>query len=75
LYDFLDILSGFPEIGTVEKKDLNIRGFVIVARLTVFYQIRDGNIIILIFTTTGKTQNKKDIKSHQLLLLGIKIQV
>jgi len=41
LYDFLDILAEFPEIGTIEKKDLNIRGFVIVAQLTVFYQIRE----------------------------------
>ena len=49
VYDFLDILSEFPEIGTIENKELNIRGFVIVKQLTIFYQIRNSKIIILNF--------------------------
>ena len=49
VYDFLDILSEFPEIGTVEKKELNIRGFVIVKQLTIFYQVREDKIILLNF--------------------------
>jgi plasmid stabilization system protein ParE len=59
-YDFLDLLSEFPEIGTVENKDLNIRGFVIVKQLTIFYQIRDSKIIILNFyDNRQKPKNKK----------------
>jgi plasmid stabilization system protein ParE len=49
VYDFLDLLSMFPEIGSVENKELNIRGFVIVKQLTVFYQIRDDKIVLLNF--------------------------
>lgn len=49
VYDFIDILSEFPEIGTIENKELNIRGFVIVKQLTMFYQIRNSKIIILNF--------------------------
>jgi len=46
VYDFIDILAEFPEIGTIENKVFNIRGFVIVKQLTLFYQIRDNKIII-----------------------------
>ena len=49
VYEFLDILSEFPEIGTIENRDLNIRGFVIVKQITIFYQIKDTQIIILNF--------------------------
>ena len=46
VYDFLDILSEFPEIGTLENVERNIRGFVIVKQLTVFYRIKDDSIIL-----------------------------
>jgi plasmid stabilization system protein ParE len=59
LYDFLDVLAEFPEIGTSEKKDLNIRGFVIVAQLTVFYQIREDKIIILNFYDNRQNPKQK----------------
>jgi plasmid stabilization system protein ParE len=49
VYDFLDILSTYPEIGTIENKELNIRGFVIVRQLTIFYQIREDKIVLLNF--------------------------
>ena len=49
VYDFIDILSIYPEIGTIENKELNIRGFVIVKQLTIFYQIRDDKIVLLNF--------------------------
>ena len=49
VYDFFDILIEFPEIGTIENKKLNIRGFVIVKQITIFYQIRKNKIIILNF--------------------------
>jgi plasmid stabilization system protein ParE len=49
VYDVLDILSTFPEIGSVENRELSIRGFVIVKQLTVFYQIRGEKIVLLNF--------------------------
>jgi plasmid stabilization system protein ParE len=60
VYDFLDILCEFPEIGTIENKELNIRGFVIVKQLTIFYQIRKDKIIILNFY--DNRQNPKAIR-------------
>jgi len=49
VYDFLDILEEFPEIGTLENKERNIRAFVIVRQLTLFYKIQDNKIILLNF--------------------------
>ncbi|SHJ68882.1 Plasmid stabilization system protein ParE [Tangfeifania diversioriginum] len=49
VYEFLDILQEFPEIGTVENKNRNIRGFVIVKQLTLFYKIQGDKIILLNF--------------------------
>lgn len=45
VYDFLDILSEFPEIGTLENKEKGIRGFVIIKQVSIFYTIRDNRII------------------------------
>lgn len=60
VYDFLDLLSEFPEIGTLEKKSINVRGFVIVKQITIFYQIRDEKIIILNFyDNRQKPKSKK----------------
>ena len=39
VYDFLDILAEFPEIGTIENKEKGIRGFTIVKQVNVFYRI------------------------------------
>jgi len=49
VFNFLDLLAEFPLIGTVEHRELNIRGFVIVKQLTLFYQVRDSKIILLRF--------------------------
>ncbi len=49
VYDFLDVLSEFPTIGTIENKELNIRGFVLIKQITIFYQVRDEKIILLNF--------------------------
>ncbi len=59
VYDFLDLLSEFPEIGTIENKELNIRGFVIVKQLTLFYQIREDRIILLNFYDNRQRPKKQ----------------
>lgn len=60
VYDFLDILVEFPEIGSVEHIERNIRGFVIVKQLTLFYKIKDDKIILLNFfdNRQGPSQKK-----------------
>lgn len=49
VYDFLDILVEFPEIGSLEHIERNIRGFVIVKQITIFYKISGDKILILNF--------------------------
>ena len=39
VYEFLEIISEFPEIGSLENTDLNIRGFEIVKQSRLTYQI------------------------------------
>jgi len=58
-YDFLDILSEFPEIGTLENKEKAIRGFVIIKQVSVFYTIRNNRIIILNFFDNRQSPSKK----------------
>jgi len=39
----------FPEMGTMEHAALNIRAFVIVRQITLFYQVRENEIVLLNF--------------------------
>lgn len=48
-YEFLDLLVEFPEIASVEKADKQIRGFVLVKQITLFYKVRGNNLILLNF--------------------------
>ncbi len=59
IYDFLDILSEFPEIGTLENKEKGIRGFVIIKQVSIFYIIRNNHIIILNFFDNRQSPAKK----------------
>ena len=62
-YEFLEIISEFPEIGSLENTDLNIRGFVIVEQITIFYQVRNEKIIILNFyDNRQRPKSKRFIK-------------
>lgn len=49
VYDFLEILVELPEIGSIENRERNIRGFVIVKQVTIFYKIKSDKIILLNF--------------------------
>ena len=48
-YEFLDILIEFPDIGSIENEENQIRGFVLVKQVTVFYKLKDNEIILLNF--------------------------
>lgn len=47
--DFLDLLEDFPEIGTIEVNDTQIRGFQLTKQTKVFYRVKNDKIIILTF--------------------------
>ena len=48
-YEFLDLLSEFPEIGSMENVENQIRGFVLIKQITVFYIRKKDSIILLNF--------------------------
>ena len=60
VFDFLEILPEFPEIGSVENKEKNIRGFTITKQVNIYYPIKDDTILlILFFDNRQNPQNKK----------------
>ncbi len=59
VYDFLDILSEFPEIGTIENKEKGIRGFTIVKKVNIFYRISGNKVILLNFFDNRQNPRKK----------------
>ncbi|NTW33101.1 MAG: type II toxin-antitoxin system RelE/ParE family toxin [Bacteroidetes bacterium] len=59
VYDFIDTLHEFPEIGSIENRYKNIRGFVLIKQLTLFYQIRDNKIILLNFYDNRQKPKKR----------------
>ena len=48
-YEFLDLLAEFPEIGSLENPEKQIRGFVLIKQVTVFYIRKADSIILLNF--------------------------
>jgi plasmid stabilization system protein ParE len=59
VYDFLDILIEFPEIGSLENAERGIRGFVIVKQITIFYKVSGNKIILLNFFDSRQGPKKK----------------
>lgn len=59
VYDFINILSEYPEIGTLEHREKKIRGFTLVKQVNVFYRITEKEIIILDFFDNRKDPKKK----------------
>ncbi|MFW5774392.1 MAG: type II toxin-antitoxin system RelE/ParE family toxin, partial [Tangfeifania sp.] len=49
VYNFLDLLSEYPNLGAIENNDKQIRGFPIVKQVNLFYKIEKGRIILLSF--------------------------
>jgi len=56
--DFATLLEEFPEIGSIELRNKNIRGFVIHRRLKVFYRINKDKVIILRLFDTRQHPSK-----------------
>ncbi len=59
VYEFLDILSEFPEIGTIENKEKGIRGFTIIKQVNLFYRISGDKVILLNFFDNRQHPKKK----------------
>ena len=59
LYDLIEILSEFPEIGAMQYPEKQIRGFALTKQVTVFYRVDDDQIVLLdIFDNRSDPANK-----------------
>ena len=59
VFDLIDTLAEFPEIGTIENKEKGIRGFTIVKQINIFYKVSGNKIIILDFFDNRQSPEKK----------------
>jgi plasmid stabilization system protein ParE len=59
VFDFLDILSEYPEIGSIANEEKGIRGFTVIKQINIFYRIKGKTIILLQFFENRQNQNKK----------------
>jgi len=59
VFEFIDTLTEFPEIGIIENKEKAIRGFSIVKQISIFYHIEKHQIIILDFFDNRQSPKKK----------------
>jgi plasmid stabilization system protein ParE len=60
LYDFLEILSEFAEIGSMQYPEKKIRGFALTKQVTIFYKIDDNQIVLLDIFDNRSDPKKKD---------------
>jgi len=61
VYDFLELISEFPKLGSIENKEKGIRGFTLLKQVNIFYRIKNEKIIIL-----GLFDNRQDpSKKHR----------
>jgi plasmid stabilization system protein ParE len=59
VHNFIDNLRDFPELGSIQNAEKQVRGFVIVKQVTIFYRIFDNRIHILnLFDNRQKPKRK-----------------
>jgi len=63
-YEFLDLVIEYPEIGSLENPERQIRGFVIVKQITIFYKTKDNNIILLNFYDNRQRPKRRRYARH-----------
>ena len=60
LYDFLEILSEFPEIGSMQYPEKRIRVFALTKQVSIFYRFDEDQIVLLDFFDNRSDPKKKD---------------
>ena len=63
-HEFLDLLIDFPEIGSIENADRQIRGFVLVKQISIFYKIKGKVIVILNFYDNRQRPKRRRYARH-----------
>lgn len=59
VYDFLDLLSEHPRIGSIENIEKEIRGFTILKQINIFYSFDKNRITVLNFFDNRQNPKKK----------------
>ena len=59
VFNFLELLERFPELGTLEVAEKNIRGFQISKHTRIFYRINKDHISLLTFFDSRQDPKKK----------------
>ncbi|MFT5864227.1 MAG: plasmid stabilization system protein ParE [Flavobacteriales bacterium] len=59
VFDFLELLEKFPQLGTLEVPDKNIHGFKISKQTRIFYRINEDHVSLLTFFDTRQDSKKK----------------
>ena len=59
VFDFLEILSKFPELGSLEVPNKSIYGFQLSRQTRVFYRINKDHISLLIFFDSRQDPGKR----------------
>ena len=59
VFNILDLLSVFPEMGMVEDKQKGIRGFLVSRHHRLFYRLTSKQLIILAIFDQRMDQRKK----------------
>ncbi|WP_026449806.1 type II toxin-antitoxin system RelE/ParE family toxin [Aequorivita capsosiphonis] len=61
MFDFLELLKNFPELGSLEVAEKGIRGFQFSKQTRIFYRIKENKIIILTLFDVRQHPDKKKI--------------
>ena len=57
--DFTKVLAEFPEMGSIEAKGKNLRGFQLTRQTRVFYRVKKDRIVILTFFDSRQNPKKR----------------
>ena len=57
-YDVIELLSEYPNMGTLENSKKSIRGFLITKHNRLFYRVNEKELILLNFFDTRQRKNK-----------------
>lgn len=61
LIDFLELLKNFPEMGSIEVINKEIRGFQFSEQTRIFYRVKGNKIIILTLFDVRQHPDKKSL--------------
>ncbi|MFC0517528.1 type II toxin-antitoxin system RelE/ParE family toxin [Mucilaginibacter angelicae] len=58
-YKIIELIANYPEMGTLENKEKQIRGFVITKHNTLFYRVEEDKIVLITFFDNRQHPIKK----------------